>query len=156
VSKMHAARSCRAAWVAATAVRAGAALGLVVAALSPAVSRAADIPRGRLPATVVPEAYKLDLEIDPAADRFRGHVEISIRNDTPLRTFYLNGKGLHVTSAAVRTRGTVTPAHYAEVDPIGVAEISLKGILAAGRHLLVIDYDGALDDGIFHAKVGAD
>ena len=57
----------------------------------------------RLPETVVPVHYRLDLEIVPDAPRFGGVVEIDLRVVAPTDTIWLHGNGLAVAAVSLRT-----------------------------------------------------
>ena len=53
----------------------------------PAVRAAGEAPQGRLPDDAVPQAYRVDLTVDPSQDRFTGHVEIDIATKTAQSRF---------------------------------------------------------------------
>ena len=63
------------------------------------------VPHGRLPDTIKPTAYRLDLTVDPAKADFSGHTEIDAVLARPTRTFFLHGKELKVSSAQVTAAG---------------------------------------------------
>lgn len=98
---------------------------------------AADIPIGELPDIARPTAYRIDFTIDPAKTDFAGTAEIDIELKQPVTQLHLHGKGLTMLSAeAVTGRMAPNPATYAEVHPTGVALVSFKRPLPAGRHTL--------------------
>lgn len=116
-------------------------------------------PAGRLPGDVAPTAYRLDLRIDPAQARFRGHVEIDTVWRHAGRSIYLHGNGLAVSSVSARAAGTDYPARYLQVDPLGVARLDFRSEVPAGPVTLTFDYTAALGanaEGLFRAKVGGD
>ncbi|WP_164156266.1 M1 family metallopeptidase, partial [Sandarakinorhabdus rubra] len=132
---------------------------LLAATLIAAPALAQAVPLGRLPDTVRPTAYRIDLKADPAQADYSGHVEIDATVKAPSRTVFLHGLGLKVTRADVVVGKRVLKARYSEVDPSGVARLDLPGNLPAGRVTLRFDYstgfrEGA--EGLFRAKVGED
>jgi aminopeptidase N len=135
------------------------ALAAEVAPAAPAPPSTNPAPEGRLPDLVTPTAYRLDLEIDPSGTRFAGHVAIDARLSLPSRVIYLHGNGLKVTAARVRAGQKSIIAHYAQVDPLGVARLELSRAAPAGKITLQFDYSGELrttPDGLYHARVGGD
>ena len=114
---------------------------------------------GRLPDTVTPTAYRLDLTIDPSVARFSGHVEIDADLAQPAATIFLHGNGLKVSRARVTAGHKTYSAHYVQVDPSGVARLDLPGIVPAGKIILRFDYGSDFrtsGEGLFHAKIGSD
>ena len=116
-------------------------------------------PLGRLPAGATPLAYRLDLTIVPERERFTGHVEIDVRLAAPTTSLYLHGRGLSMGSATAVQGSRRIAATYAEVDPLGTAQLTLAEPAAAGPVTLIFDYDAAFGEGaagLFRAKVGED
>lgn len=114
-------------------------------------------PLGRLPGSVVPLAYRIDLKVDPAQASFDGHVEIDAAVKAATRRIYLHGLDLKVRRVDVVVGGRTLAARYAEVDPSGVARIDLAAPLPAGRATLRFDYSADFRqgaEGLFRAKVG--
>src|SRR5690349_12416192 len=60
------------------------------------------VPLGKLPHTVLPMRYRIALTVNPAADRFSGHVEIDVQFSEKRRWIFLHGRGLNVLAASVR------------------------------------------------------
>ncbi len=134
-------------------------LALANLALAAVPAAAADVPTGRLPTGVTPLAYDLNFVIDPAKERFSGETRIEIEAATPTSTIYLHGQDLTVTTATVTAAGKVIQARYAEVDPSGVAALTLASPLPAGKARITIRYTAGFRsgaEGIFRAKVGND
>jgi len=130
---------------------------LLVATAIAAPALAQDVPLGRLPDTVAPTAYRIDLKVDPAQADYTGHVEIDAQVRAPTRTIFLHGLGLKMQKADVLVNGKPVAASYAEVDPSGVARLDVPAPLPAGKVTLRFDYstgfrEGA--EGLFRAKVG--
>ena len=107
------------------------------ATLPPAVSDDAQPPLGKLPAGVRPLGYALALEIDPTKERFSGTGEIAIELDSPHSVIWLHGADLHVTSASVDG----ADAAYAQVDPGGVAKLTLPRTIGPGKATLRFIWD---------------
>ncbi|MCX7056961.1 MAG: M1 family peptidase, partial [Proteobacteria bacterium] len=117
------------------------------------------VPTGRLPDTVRPTAYRLDLTVDPAAARFSGHTEIDAVLTQPTQHIFLHGAELRISRVQVLAGRVVRTARYVEVDESGVARLDLPSRLPAGKVTLRFDYTAAFRDsaeGLFHAKVGND
>ncbi|MCK5860615.1 M1 family metallopeptidase [Abyssibacter sp.] len=113
------------------------------------------IPRGRLGDAVVPTAYALNLNIDPDADRFSGRVIIDVRIAEPVDVIYLHGKNLTVSAATLSAGETLIAAEYAQVDPSGVARLSLPISVSAGQARLTIDYGAPFSttlDGLYKVE----
>lgn len=133
--------------------------GLLAFAAIAMPALAQEVPLGRLPDTVRPAAYRIDLKVDPAKADFTGHVEIDAEANAPTRTIFLHGLGLKMVRADVMAGGKRVAAKYAEVDPSGVARLDLARAVPAGKITLRFDYstgfrEGA--EGLFRAKVGGD
>jgi hypothetical protein len=115
-----------------------------------------DAPRGKLPDTAVPAAYRLDLKILPDQPRFSGHVEIDIAVKAAAPRLYIDGRDLAVTRAVAMVAGQAIPATWTQVDPTGVARLDFARPLPAGRATLVFDYSGAFQEsavGLYRIKV---
>jgi aminopeptidase N len=116
-------------------------------------------PLGRLPDTITPSAYRLDLTVDPKAASFSGHVEIDVVLAQPSSSIFLHGNGLKVSKARVSSGDKSYSAHYTQVDSSGVARLDLPRPLPAGKLTLHFDYTSKYRtsaEGLFHAKVGDD
>jgi aminopeptidase N len=135
------------------------ALVVLFSALPVAYAAVPPPPQGKLPDTVKPAEYRLDLTIDPSTERFSGHTEIDASLTRPTRTVFLHGNGLTVTSARIIAGQKTVTTTYTEVDPTGVARLDLSGTLPAGKVTFVFDYTAGFRtsaEGLFHAKVGND
>ncbi|WP_052223263.1 M1 family metallopeptidase [Novosphingobium malaysiense] len=114
------------------------------------------MPLGQLGRKAVPQSYRLDLTVDPAAARFSGHVEIDVVLAEPTDAIYLHGRGLSVSRAVAVAAGRTVPAHWLQRDPSGVVRLAFEERLPAGEATLVFDYDAAFADsptGMFHLEV---
>jgi aminopeptidase N len=129
--------------------------------LSTVTAQAADtaIPKGRLPDTIKPTAYRIDLTIDPAKKAFGGHTEIDAQLAAPTQTLFLHGNGLRVSKVEVKAGQTSVGAKYSEVEETGVARLDLPKEIPAGKWTLTFDYTADFRtgaEGLFHAEVGGD
>ncbi|WP_323846554.1 M1 family metallopeptidase [Microbulbifer magnicolonia] len=105
-----------------------------------------DAPEGRLPEGVRPQAYRLDLVLDPRRDDFSGSVEIDIQLASAADHIWLHGKDLQVSDIhATLPDGKQVPAEYREVLDSGVARVGFAEKLPAGSFTLHIDYSAAFD-----------
>ncbi|MBT8092477.1 MAG: M1 family metallopeptidase [Gammaproteobacteria bacterium] len=112
----------------------------------PLEQQADAVPEGRLPGGVRPQAYRLDLLLDPRRDDFHGTVEIDIRLDQPASNIWLHGQDLRVMAASARADdGRAVAAEYAEQEGSGVARVSFVEELPAGAFTLQLDYGAAFN-----------
>src|ERR1700722_1332980 len=137
------------------------ALMLIVLLAATCVSRAQDIaPAGRLPDTVVPTHYQLNLDIDPRQPQFSGQAQIEVTLSAPLRTLWLHGLGLKVKTASVTAGGKTLSARYEEVDHVtGVTRLVTASAIAAGPAQLHFEYAAPFQSspqGIYRTQVGKD
>jgi aminopeptidase N len=117
----------------------------------------AHAPKGKLPDTATPKAYRLDFIVLPETNRFSGHDEIDIALNRPARSLYMHGRDLDVTSAVAVVGGKRIPAKWTQVDKTGTVRLDFPQQLAAGPVTLAFDYSAPFGDsasGMFHVKVG--
>jgi alanyl aminopeptidase len=102
-------------------------------------------PLGKLPLDVHPTLESLHLDIDPRAAKFTGTAVLEIDLDRPRTVIWLHGRGLAVTSTTIAV-GDAAPiaATYEEVDPIGVARVTVPAPVH-GHVKLAIAYAAAYD-----------
>ena len=122
-----------------------------------------DMPKGRLPADVVPQHYELDLLIDPRQPGFSGTARIEIDIARATDGIWLHGQQLEVSQALLqRDDGTAQSLQYEQLTPLGLARLrpSAQDVqLAAGKALLVIDYQAAFNqslEGLYKVTSGGD
>ncbi len=104
-------------------------------------------PTGKLPDTVQPLAYRLDLTVLPDQPRFSGHTEIDIDLRKPAQAIWMHGRDLHVTRAVVRIGRKETPVTFTQKSPFGLAQLDFGRTVQPGRMTLAFDYDAAFGDG---------
>ncbi|GGC37773.1 aminopeptidase [Novosphingobium marinum] len=125
----------------------------------PPVVSEPEVPLGRLGDAVVPARYRLDLAVDPARERFAGHVEIDVALARPSRSIDLHAYDLAIRSASARIGARNYPAEWEVVDPSGVLRLRFAEELPAGELTLLFDYDAPFNDGpagMFRVNVGGD
>ncbi len=98
------------------------------------------IPTGQLGTAVVPRHYGLDLTILPEEDSFSGHVTIDVDINEPSSVIWLHGIDLNVSEVWLQTGDRRIDASYEQVDPTGVAKVSLDATPPAGLATLTFDY----------------
>lgn len=121
---------------------------LVLAGCSPSensTATASEAPAGKLPEGVRPQAYRLDLLLDPRRDDFSGTVEIDIQLDKAAKQIWLHGKSLRVSEAAAILPDREIPAEYKEVLDSGVAAVNFAEALPAGKFTLRLAYSAPFD-----------
>ena len=129
----------------------------VPVAKTPEVVPDANAPKGKLPGTVTPNAYRLDFTILPEADRFSGHDEIDVTLSQPAKSIYMHGRDLDVASVVAMVNGRAVPGKWTQVDKTGTARLDFPRSIPGGKATLKFDYSGAFGDsasGLFHVKVG--
>lgn len=98
-------------------------------------------PTGKLPGGVRPQAYRLELLLDPRGDDFSGNVEIDIQLDNPTKWIWLHGESLQVEGAsAILPEGQDVAADYEQMQESGVALLSFADELPAGTFTLSLKY----------------
>lgn len=106
-----------------------------------------------------PLAYRLDLTLDPARERFTGHAEIDTELAAPAREIALNGRGLSIRAATAQAGGRRFAGTWSQLDAFGTARLTFPESLPAGAVTLSFDYDApfaVLPAGLFRARVGGE
>ena len=119
----------------------------------------ASFPEGRLDDAVKPSAYRLDLTVDPAKERFSGKVEIDAVLKAPSAALFIHGRDLAMRGVVATVAGKAYPGTWKQLDDTGVAQITFAQALPAGQVTLAFDYDapfGSGPAGMFRVKVGED
>ncbi len=98
----------------------------------------------RLPRFVRPRRYRLHFDVDPAADRFSGSVEIVLALDREVSEIQLHAVGLTVKAATLDGRAVgVRPRPEAER-----VALTLPAPAKAGAATLALYFDGLLQKGL--------
>lgn len=131
-----------------------------VAKAPPPAAQPPTPPRLRLPDTVAPLSYQVELAIDPQAATFTGQVAIRLRVRAATDVFWLNGTELTVQDAAVEIPGAAAlPARVVQGGQhfLGFA---LPRALPPGEATLRLRYSAALSErdsaGLFRQREGDD
>ncbi|QSQ20008.1 M1 family metallopeptidase [Pyxidicoccus parkwayensis] len=101
-------------------------------------------PALRLPDTVRPTHYALDLKLIPAEPTFSGAVAIDVEVREPVRQVWLHGQDLEVTQARVDT-GTRTLEARAVTASDGRLGLLLPEPLPAGKAVIHLSFTGHVD-----------
>ncbi len=124
-----------------------------------AVGAEAPVPLGQLTDAVRPAAYRLDLTVDPAQERFSGHVEIDTTLKAASKFVDLHGRDLAVRKAVAIVGGKSFAGSWTVLDRTGVARLTFAEPLPAGPVTFAFDYDAPFESspaGMFRVKVGDD
>lgn len=122
-------------------------------------------PSGPLPDGVAPTAYHLDLDIDPALDRFSGRVDIEIALEHTTQRIWLHGARMNVsriyvaTGAVDQSETTAVPAHWVESGREGLVSVRTDAPVGPGRATIHVEYDAPFDRelrGLYRVDVGTD
>src|SRR5581483_2104997 len=62
-------------------------------------------PKLRLPDTVAPTGYRVELTLDPGKDNFSGWIAIKVDVKEPVQTIWLNGTKINVQEASLAANG---------------------------------------------------
>jgi puromycin-sensitive aminopeptidase len=111
----------------------------------------------RLPRSVIPSRYEIELRLDPAAPAVAGKVDIAVTVREAVGEIVLNGKGLtDVAGAVIRADGAVI-----EVDRVMPDEVSERlalvfdSELTAGEYTLHLAFTARLSDdmvGVYRSR----
>ena len=112
----------------------------------------------RLDRSVVPQRYELDLEIDPARDRFSGRVTIEVRIEKRTDVVRLHGQDLEIGEVAVESAQGRHEVRLALGANGGLA-LQVSPPLERGAARLHFEYEAPLPEtpfGVYRVPVGAD
>ncbi len=123
---------------------------------TPPAATAAPKPELRLDDSVVPLAERLRLRLDPTKPDYTGTAEVTLRVPAPVSTIRLHAEAMELSNAAVRPLGggdalKLEPRAIAD----GIVELAAPRPLAAGEHLLSVDFKQEFDAhsvGIYRAE----
>ena len=102
----------------------------------------------RLPRTVIPSRYAIELRLDPTSSTFDGSEDVTISVREPITEIVLNGKEVTVRAGAVvASDDTITEIAKAVPDPsAGRISLELPDELSPGDYVLRLDFTGKLSD----------
>lgn len=115
-----------------------------------------EAPPSRLPGSVRPLRYGLELTIDPAQTSFSGIARIEVNLEEPTSRIWIHGQNLNVTDAHV---GELS-ARWETVDAEeGMSRLFIDGEAPAGETTITIAYTAPFDEaleGLYRVDVGED
>ena len=109
-----------------------------------------DTAPGKLPKTVVPQAYRIDITPDLTKLTLTGRVSIDLTFTKPGDRAVLNEAGLTIGKAALEDGSLATVAVDEKTQTVALV---FAKTVAAGKHTLTLDYTGpipATPNGIYH------
>lgn len=102
-------------------------------------------PALRLPDTVRPTGYSIELTVDPAAPTFHGVVELSLQVREPTHVVWLHGRALEVKEASLRVGEQVLPTTVTQGGESLLGFVTEQP-LPAGPAQLRVEYVAPLSD----------
>lgn len=116
-------------------------------------------PIHRLGDAVRPRAYRLEVELDPARERFAGAVEIELELVEAASSVWLHADGLSVRRATLSPAGSGDSIELTQLEAPagrGLLGLGFGRTLPPGIATLHIEYTGAMRerDGLFRQQVG--
>ena len=115
----------------------------------------------RLPRTVTPSRYAIELRLDPSAPMFDGTVDVEVTVHEPVAEIVLNGTEITVHAGALIGRDE----RVLEVDKVvpdaeaGRLTLELPAEVATGEYTLRLEFSGKLSDlmeGMYRSRYTAD
>jgi puromycin-sensitive aminopeptidase len=102
----------------------------------------------RLPRSVTPSHYAIELRLDPTAPTFDGTEDVTVEVHEPVTEIVVNGKDLTVRSGAIFAGdGSTVEIAKAVPDPsAGRITLELPRELATGEYTLRLEFTGKLSD----------
>lgn len=116
-------------------------------------------PAHRLGDSIQPRAYRLEVQLDPARERFAGVVEIDIALGAPAASVWLHADGLTVGRAMLQLAGdTIELTRLEAPAGRGLLGFGFGRTVPAGAATLRIEYGGTMRerDGLFRQAHGLD
>jgi cytosol alanyl aminopeptidase len=114
-------------------------------------------PAFRLPTTIVPVRYGVELTVIPDKDTFTGTVDIDINYKEESSVLWLNAEKLKVKSATLSKEGKAFPAKIIS-EPKDLIGFSFDSVIPAGPAKFHAEYEGEISrkdmQGIFQVKDG--
>src|SRR5438552_2354002 len=107
----------------------------------------------RLPRTVLPKAYRAELSVDLARDRFEGSIDIDVTVAETTPRMHLHGVGLAVTAVHVVVGEVAHPVAKIEAKVVADAAsetltLELGQPVSAGAASLHLEWSGAFSPGL--------
>lgn len=102
----------------------------------------------RLPESVAPTAYQLELTVDPSQKRFKGQATIDIELERSQDVIWMHGQNFTVDAAEVRQNGRTVAATFEQVEDDGLAKLTLSKPLDPGAATIAITYSAPFADSL--------
>ncbi|NUP06453.1 MAG: M1 family metallopeptidase [Polyangiaceae bacterium] len=97
---------------------------------------------GRLPTTVAPISYSLELRVDPTKETFTGRSTIAIRTKSAEKRLFLHGHDIRVTAASISSpSGTKQTVKVTALPDKSLLRLDWTGELPAGEHTVELEYE---------------
>jgi cytosol alanyl aminopeptidase len=122
-----------------------------------AADAAPAMPSGQLGDAVVPAHYRLELTVLPDDNGFSGRVDIDVDIQRPSSVIWLHGNQIEVAEVWLEAAGSRIDAAYEQVDPTGIARVTLSQVPAAGPATLRFVYRapfGQALEGLYKVREG--
>lgn len=114
------------------------------------------VPAGKLTGQVQPQAYRLDLTIDPTQERFSGKTEIDAVLKSASRTIDLHWRDMAILSVEVLAGGKVLTPSWHQRSETGVGRLTFAEAVPAGPVTFRFAYNAPFQSapaGLFRVKV---
>ena len=109
------------------------------------IFRIDETPHAQLSGNVIPQAYRINMRMNPDDDGFSGLVEIDVNIQKPTNKIWIHGKHMTVSSAVALIDGAEFSLNFTEMPhqsaPSGIANLSSDTVLSAGNATLKIAYE---------------
>lgn len=116
------------------------------------------VPEGRLPASIRPTEYQVDLTIDPEQTLFSGHVAIQLEIESQTSFIWLHARDISANRVElVASDGSLMKGVFETAHDSGVVKINFQQSLPLGKAQLNIDYTAPFNEaleGLYRVKDG--
>ena len=117
-----------------------------------------EIPQGRLPESIRPTLYDIQLKVDPDKPTFTGTVTINLTLEEPTSYIWLNGKDITANKVTITPAGKQPIAgEYEEVHETGVVKLTFEQPIPTSSAILSIEYEAPFNEaleGLYRVKDG--
>ncbi|GAA4358253.1 M1 family metallopeptidase [Kangiella marina] len=117
-----------------------------------------DLPTGRLPSSIKPTSYDINLKVDPNEPTFTGKVVIQLQLDEATSHIWLHGKDIIAKSVTLTAKGQQPlSGNYEQLDDTGVVKLSFEQPITQQSAKLVIEYEAPFNEaleGLYRVKDG--